>query len=63
MNLKTIERLRDAIRRCERRELDALSTLYRIDNILGETDGRYEMEFTSELDQRMQEAYPGEERP
>ena len=50
MNLQTIERIRDAIRRCERRELDAATTLYRIDNVLGELDERYELEFSSTCD-------------
>ncbi|HNP36490.1 MAG TPA: hypothetical protein PKK10_11615 [Woeseiaceae bacterium] len=50
MKLSLINQIRDAIRRCINHELDAMGALYRIDTLLGEIDGRFEMDYTDHVD-------------
>lgn len=63
MNLKTIEKIRDALRRFDRHELTAVEAVYRVDNVLGALEGRYELEHSPACDAKMLDMFPEEERP
>lgn len=63
MDLETINKLRDALRRFDRHEMTAAETVYRVDNVLGAIDGRYELEHSGELDGRVRSLFPEEEMP
>lgn len=63
MNRDTISKLRDALQRYDRHELTAVEVAYRVDNVLGAIDGRYELEHSTEIDAKMRSTFPEEEQP
>ncbi|MCH7502572.1 MAG: hypothetical protein IIA10_04380 [Proteobacteria bacterium] len=57
MNEETINAIRDALERLERREVDAMVAAYRIDNIISAEDDRYTFQHTEEIDSRVEEVF------
>lgn len=57
MKRETIAKIREALDRCERREIDAMTALYRVDDILGEQDSQYSFEHGEEISRRVEEVF------
>ena len=55
MSTETTSKIRDALERCERHKVDALTVLYRIDNLRGEVNSRYVFEHSTFTDQKVEE--------